>query len=144
MRTERGRLPCVFLRGLGGANLIGEGKREGSFSLLAVEVLFSSFSFSASEDVMISSWSVVGGKDESDVCCCVGCGCEVLPFFFIVTDCTFISFRERSARVSSCCSWMTVPASSPLSFASFTAIFMSAGIGAWIDVMTIAWRAKAS
>lgn len=97
VRTERGHLPWTFLRGLGGANLMGE--REGSFSLLAVEVLFSSFSFSASEDVIISSWSVVGaGKG------CVGCGCGVLPFLFIVTDCTFVPFRERSARESSCCS----------------------------------------
>jgi hypothetical protein len=39
---------------------------------------------------------------------------------------------------------MTVPASSPLDFASTTAVFRSGGTGAWIDVMSFAWRANAS
>lgn len=35
-RTESGRLPWAFLRGLGGASFTGDGERDGSFSLVAL------------------------------------------------------------------------------------------------------------
>ena len=52
VRTERGRLPWAFFLGLGGANLTGEGERDGSFSL--AEMLFSS-SFSSFSSFSFSS-----------------------------------------------------------------------------------------
>lgn len=47
-RTDRGRLPWAFLRGLGGASFTGDGQREGSFSLVAL-----ARSSSSSSDIIV-------------------------------------------------------------------------------------------
>lgn len=47
-RTDSGRLPWAFLRGLGGASLTGDGDREGSFSLVAL-----ARSSSSSSDIIV-------------------------------------------------------------------------------------------
>jgi hypothetical protein len=72
-----------------------------------------------------------------------GCGVTLGFFVFIVKDCTLVPVRDCRQRVPSC-SGTSVPASSPLDFASTTAVFRSGGTGAWIDVMSFAWRANAS
>ena len=79
VKTERGRLPWAFFLGLGGANLTGEGERDGSFSL--AEMLFSS-SFSS-----FSFSSLSEGVGSTGCCgCCCGLSSVVVGFFFIVTD----------------------------------------------------------
>lgn len=65
VRTERGRLPWAFFLGLGGANLTGEGERDGSFSL--AEILFSSL-FSSFSSFSFSSLSE--GVGSTGCCSC--------------------------------------------------------------------------
>lgn len=50
--------------------------------------------------------------------------------FFIVTDVILVPLRGLSVRGSSCSTGIVVPASSPRSFASATALLRSSGTGA--------------
>lgn len=131
-RTDKGRFPRAFLRGLGdAANFTGEGDREGSFSLDAVAMF--SVSFSSSDSSVLAVLLVVA----------LFLLLAVLfrtTFFFIVNDDILVPDLVvlTGRRSDSSCSGMIVPASSPLSFACMAAFFSSAGIGAWMDVISLA------
>lgn len=126
VRSERGRLPWLLLRGLGGASFTGEGEREGSFSL---EVEGRVVSLSSSDSGWLSLVSALVWFD--------GRGVTLGFFVFIVKDWILVPLRGRRQRAPSC-SGMSVPGSSPLDFASTTAFLRSGGTGAWIDVMSFA------
>lgn len=145
-RTDRGRLPWGYLRGLSDANFTGDGDNDGLFSLEAPDMF--SFSSLISSSLSESSVIVLWSWPWCSCCMCPSCcdwDCEsarpllLLRLAFMVNEETRVSVRDRTERESAIsCSLTTVPASSPLSFASITASFSSVGTGAWMDVISLA------
>lgn len=136
---DSGRFPRAFLRWLG-ASRIGVGDSDGLFSLLALTG--SSFSLSP----RLSS-SDIDCRASLASCAAWGrwvFGLVLRAVFFGVPRCMRCCLRGRWYCISSSFVLENELESSPLDLASWTAVRRSRGIGAWIDVINLAWWAKPS
>jgi hypothetical protein len=105
------------------------------FSLLAL-ISFSP-SLISSSDMDCEAWV------EGCECDRVSIGVVLWINFFVAVVWSRRCLRACWRNVS-CCPSIAVPASSPRSFASVTESLRSNGIGAWMEVMSLAWWAKAA